>query len=143
MIIYMAALHAVMHAITSVFKSQSAGLKVRSLLCGLKGAGAAVKSCCYSLFLNPSDCRFEGKVPAVHAEKGAEAAAELGQQVGPLVDAYVACLEARKIKDGIRHVMAISSVGESTARLLQVLYCSNNLLSITRSSAINPLTSHL
>ena len=95
------------------------------------------------LFLNPSNCRFEGKVPAVHAEKGAEAAAELGQQVGPLVDAYVACLEARKIKDGIRHVMAISSVGESTARLLQVLYCSNNLLSISRSSAINSLTSHL
>ena len=64
-------------------------------------------------------------MPAVHAEKGAEAARELGQQVGPLVDAYVQCLEARKIKDGIRHVMAISSVGGSTAG-----YCSSHSRSL-------------
>ena len=51
-------------------------------------------------------------MPAAHAEKGAGAVAELGQQVGPIVEAYVACLEARKIKDGIRHTMAISSVGK-------------------------------
>ena len=51
-------------------------------------------------------------MPAAHAEKGAGAVADLGQQVGPIVEAYVACLEARKIKDGVRHTMAISSVGE-------------------------------
>ncbi len=57
-------------------------------------------------------CRFEGVVPSAHAEKGREAVQELGQQVGPLVDTYVAALEARKLKDGIRIAMAISSVGE-------------------------------
>ena len=51
-------------------------------------------------------------VPNVHDEKGRGAVAELGQQVGPLVDTYVAALEARKLKDGIRIAMAISSVGE-------------------------------
>lgn len=51
-------------------------------------------------------------MPGVHAEKGRGAVAELGQQVGPLVDTYVAALEARKLKDGIRIAMAISSVGE-------------------------------
>lgn len=56
--------------------------------------------------------RFEGVVPSAHAEKGREAVQELGQQVGPLVDTYVAALEARKLKDGIRIAMAISSVGE-------------------------------
>ena len=56
-------------------------------------------------------CRFGGEVPGVHAEKGAEAVAELGRQVGPLVDAYVTALEARKLKDGIRIAMAISSLG--------------------------------
>ncbi len=57
-------------------------------------------------------CRFEGVVPSAHAEKGREAVQELGQQVGPLVDTYMAALEARKLKDGIRIAMAISSVGE-------------------------------
>ena len=57
-------------------------------------------------------CRFEGVVPGAHAEKGREAVQELGQQVGPLVDTYVAALEARKLKDGIRITMAISSVGQ-------------------------------
>ena len=56
-------------------------------------------------------CRFEGVVPSAHAEKGREAIQELGRQVGPLVDTYVAALEARKLKDGIRIAMAISSVG--------------------------------
>lgn len=51
-------------------------------------------------------------MPSVHDEKGRGAVAELGQQVGPLVDTYVAALEARKLKDGIRIAMAISSVGE-------------------------------
>ncbi|DBA80051.1 hypothetical protein WJX79_001269 [Trebouxia sp. C0005] len=55
--------------------------------------------------------KFEGVVPSAHAEKGREAVQELGQQVGPLVDTYVAALEARKLKDGIRIAMAISSVG--------------------------------
>ena len=50
-------------------------------------------------------------MPRAHAEKGAEAVAELGQQVGPLVDAYVSALEARKLKDGIRIAMSISSLG--------------------------------
>ena len=50
-------------------------------------------------------------MPSVHAEKGADAVAELGQQVGPLVDAYVTALEARKLKDGIRIAMSISSLG--------------------------------
>jgi len=53
-------------------------------------------------------------VPSAHAEKGKEAVQELGQQVGPLVDAYVTALEARKLKDGIRLAMAVSSVGEYT-----------------------------
>lgn len=69
-------------------------------------------------------CRFEGKVPAVHAEKGAQAAAELGQQVGPIVADYVACLEARKIKEGIRKVMEISSVGQAPCQpTKQFLLC--------------------
>ncbi|KAL3147164.1 hypothetical protein ABBQ32_002671 [Trebouxia sp. C0010 RCD-2024] len=55
--------------------------------------------------------KFGGEVPGVHAEKGAEAVAELGRQVGPLVDAYVTALEARKLKDGIRIAMSISSLG--------------------------------
>ena len=50
-------------------------------------------------------------MPSAHVEKGAEAIAELGQQVGPLVDAYVTALEARKLKDGIRIAMSISSLG--------------------------------
>lgn len=56
-------------------------------------------------------CRFEGVVPSVHGEKGAAAVAELGQQVGALVDEYVTALEARKLKEGIRLAMAISSLG--------------------------------
>ena len=50
-------------------------------------------------------------MPSAPADKGAQAIAELGQQVGPLVDAYVAALEARKLKDGIRIAMSISSLG--------------------------------
>lgn len=56
--------------------------------------------------------RFDGKVPSVSGQKGLEEVRAVGQQVGPMVQAYVACLEARKIKDGIRQAMAISSVGE-------------------------------
>ena len=59
-------------------------------------------------------CRFEGVVPAVHVEKGAGAVAELGQQVKPLIDDYITALEGRKLKEGIRIAMAISSVGELT-----------------------------
>lgn len=55
-------------------------------------------------------------MPGVHAEKGAEAVAELGRQVGPLVDAYVTALEARKLKDGIRIAMSISSLGTTETR---------------------------
>lgn len=67
-------------------------------------------------------CRFEGVVPSAHAEKGREAVQELGQQVGPLVDTYVAALEARKLKDGIRIAMAISSVGEFASCIDRKVY---------------------
>lgn len=60
------------------------------------------------------ECRFDGVVPTAHAEKGRGAVAELGQQVGPQVEAYVTALEARKLKDGIRIAMAISSIGRCT-----------------------------
>ena len=57
-------------------------------------------------------------MPTAHPEKAAEAIAELGQQVGPLVDAYVAALEARKLKDGIRIAMSISSLGDAASAVI-------------------------
>ena len=63
-------------------------------------------------------CRFGGEVPSAHAEKGAAAIRELGQQVGPLVDAYVTALEARKLKDGIRIAMSMSSLGKTIVNQL-------------------------
>lgn len=65
--------------------------------------------------------RFGGEVPSAHAEKGVGAIAELGQQVGPLVEAYTAALEARKLKDGIRIAMSISSLGETTCSRLATI----------------------
>lgn len=59
-------------------------------------------------------------MPGVHAEKGGEAVAELGRQVGPLVDAYVTALEGRKLKDGIRIAMSISSLGTLVFHVLQM-----------------------
>jgi len=54
---------------------------------------------------------FEGRVPAAHPSKGAEAVQKLGALVAPKVKEYIVALEHQRLREGIRLAMLVSADG--------------------------------
>lgn len=57
--------------------------------------------------------RFDRTVPGPAGEKGSEAVRALGERVAPLVQQYIAALEAQKMRDALRCAMMVSKAGNA------------------------------